>query len=120
LAVFPGVSLNGKLTLGENIADRGGLSIAWEAWQRTLSGKAPAPLEGWTGEQRFFLSFAKIWESNWRESFQLDRLKWDVHSPDTWRINGTLPHIEEWYRAFGVTPANKLYIPPEKRIPSIW
>jgi putative endopeptidase len=115
-----GQSVNGRLTLAENIADRGGLAIAYSAWRNTLSGGEDADIDGYTGKQRFFLSSARNYAQNLRPEYQQQLLLSDEHAPNVWRVNGTLPHIAEWYEAFGITEDAALYIAPEDRIGSIW
>lgn len=118
----PGVTLSGKLTLGENIGDLGGLSIAHDAYRRYVreqqGGVAPV-LDGFTGDQRFFLSWAQIWRSlSTPEDIQRRALT-DNHSPGAFRTNGIVRNVDAWYAAFGVTPDDKLYLPPEQRV-RIW
>jgi putative endopeptidase len=115
-----GQPVNGQLTLGENIADRGGLVIAYDAWRATLAGGEGAAIDGFTGKQRFFLSYGRIWAQNIRPEWLREALLSDPHAPDVLRVNGLLPHIGEWYEAFGVTEGAALYIAPEDRIGSIW
>jgi putative endopeptidase len=120
IAVLDTTHANGQLTLGENIADQGGLQVSWQAYQNTLKGKsAPAPIDGLTDAQRFFLAYATVWAGNIRDAEILRRTKMDPHSLGKWRVNGALPHIDVWYDAFGVTPENALYVPKEKRV-AIW
>jgi len=106
--------------LGENIADQGGLQVSWQAYQNTLKGKpAPAPIDGFTNEQRFFLAYATVWAGNIRNAEILRLTKMDPHSLGKWRVNGALPHIDAWYKAFDVKPENTMYVPKEKRV-AIW
>jgi putative endopeptidase len=119
LVVLGDTHANGRLTLGENIADLGGLQVAWQAYQNSLKvNKAPL-INDFTGAQRFFLAFASCFASNIRDETMLYLTQVNPHSLDTWRINGTLPQIDVWYDAFTVTPDQTLYIPKEKRA-SIW
>ncbi|GHT30340.1 peptidase M13 [Bacteroidia bacterium] len=114
------IHANGKLTLGENIADQGGLQVSWQAYQNTLKGKeAPQPIDGFTDAQRFFLGYATVWAANIRDAEILRRTKMDVHSLGKWRVNGALPQIDAWYDAFNVRPENTMYVPKEKRV-AIW
>ena len=125
IEVLPGVMLNGEFSLGENLADHGGVSISFDAF--TKYGR-PAPrcdrwlaarstkCEGWSGEQRFFIANAGIWASNARPEEIIRRIKSAPHSPPEWRINGILPHIDAWYTAFDVTSDNKMYVAPENRV----
>jgi putative endopeptidase len=113
-----GQPVNGRMTLGENIADMGGLAIAYTAWRTTLAGGEG--IDGFSGKQRFFLSYTRSWALNIRPEYQQQLLLSDPHAPQMLRVNGTLPHIGEWYEAFGVTEGAALYIAPEDRIGSIW
>ena len=125
IEVAPGTFANGKFTLGENIADHGGLQVAYQAFQnaqeaKRLSGEeALGEKDGFTPEQRFFLAYSNVWAGNIREAEILNRTKNDPHSLGRWRVNGALPHINAWYDAFGVTPESPMYIAPENRA-SIW
>ena len=120
IVVIDTVRANGKLTLGENIADQGGLQVSWQAYQSTLKGKAtPAPIDGLTNAQRFFLAYATVWAGNIRDAEILRRTKIDPHALGKWRVNGALPQIDAWYEAFNVKPENKMYVPKEKRV-AIW
>jgi len=110
------IHANGELTLGENIADLGGLSISYQALQNTLKGKeAPAPIDGFTADQRFYLAYALIWAQNIREAEMLRRVKEDVHSLGEHRVMGPLVNIETFYQAFGIKEGDKMFIPVEKR-----
>jgi len=120
IVVIDSIHANGALTLGENIADHGGLQVSWQAYQNTLQGKpAPAPIDGLTDGQRFFLAYATVWAGNIRDAEILQRTKIDPHSLGKWRVNGALPQIDAWYDAFNVQPDNAMYVPKEKRV-SIW
>ena len=114
-----GQCVNGQLTMGENIGDLGGLSMAYTAYQLSLKGKQAPVIDGLTGDQRFFLAWAQVWKSKAREETILNRLKTDSHSPPQYRINGPLRNLNEWYQAFDVKPEDKLYLPPEQRV-RIW
>ncbi|MBL8261940.1 MAG: M13 family metallopeptidase [Xanthomonadaceae bacterium] len=114
-----GVCVNGQLTMGENIGDLGGLSMAYTAYRLSLGGKEAPVIDGLTGDQRFFMAWAQVWRSKSREQALVNQLKTDPHSPPQYRINGTLRNLEEWYRAFDVKPGDKLYLPPEQRV-RIW
>ena len=111
-----GKKINGKLTLGENIGDNGGLNIALRAMH---NAKVDGVIDGQTADQRFFLSWARIWAGNARPEYVEMLLTIDVHSPAEARINGALPHIDEWYTAFNIKKSDKLYIPKNKRA-RIW
>ncbi len=111
--------VNGRLTLGENIGDLGGLSLAYRAYRLSLDGKEPPVIDGYTGDQRFFMSWAQVWRGKSREELARQYLVTDPHSPPKYRINGIVRNFDEWYRAFGVEEGDDLYIPPEERI-RIW
>lgn len=116
-----GEHVNGQLTLGENIGDLGGLSIAYQAYHAYVAdhgGEIPV-LDGYTGDQRFFMSWAQVWRSMQTEDSLVSRLRADPHSPAQYRVNGVVRNIDAWYEAFGVTEDNDLYLPPEERV-SIW
>ncbi|OYY90439.1 MAG: endothelin-converting protein [Sphingomonas sp. 28-66-16] len=117
---LPGTKVNGKLTLGENIGDLGGIEAAYGAYQRyqAVHGKAPV-IDGLTGDQRFFLAYAQAWQTKLREGAARARLLTDPHSPPYYRVNGIVRNVDAWYSAFNVTPDSKLYLPPEKRV-HIW
>lgn len=120
IVVLDTVHANGRYTLGENIADQGGLHVSWQAYQNSLKGKpAPAPVAGFTNVRRFFIGYATVWAGNIRDEEILRLTKMDSHSLGKWRVNGALPHVDAWYDAFNVTEASKLYVPKEKRV-SIW
>ena len=120
IVVLDTVRANGQLTLGENIADQGGLHVSWQAYQNTLKGKEkPALIDGLTDGQRFFLAYATVWAGNIRDAEILLRTKTDPHSLSKWRVNGALPQVDAWYDAFDVKPENTMYIPKEQRA-SIW
>jgi len=116
---FPGLHVNGDLTMGENIGDLGGVSLALDAYHASLHGNAAPVLDGFTGDQRFFLSFAQIWRSKQREDAARQRVVSDPHSPDRYRVNGTIRNVEGWYSAFDIKPGDPLYIAPENRV-HIW
>jgi len=118
----PGAKINGRQNLGENIGDLGGLAIAHAAYRKYVDekqgGKAPV-IDGFTGDQRFFLSWAQVWRSLVTESEERRRLLSDPHSPGEFRVNGIVRNVDAWYDAFGVKPGDKLYLPPEARV-RIW
>jgi putative endopeptidase len=119
IEVLPGLNADGKFTLGENIADFGGLQVAYEALQKASVGKAEEKIDGFTPAQRFFIAYATLWASNIRDK-EVERLtKIDVHSLGRWRVNGTLPHVNTFVQAFGIQPGDTMYIAPEKRA-NIW
>ncbi|MFB6320271.1 M13 family metallopeptidase [Saccharicrinis sp. FJH54] len=114
------IHANGELTMGENIADLGGLNIAFQAFENTLKGKAePEAIDGFTAEQRFFLSYARIWAQNIREAEKLRRVKTDVHSLGEHRVNGPLPNLQAFVNAFNIQEADSMYIPLNMRA-KIW
>lgn len=114
-----GQCVNGQLTMGENIGDLGGLSMALTAYRLSLQGKPAPVLDGFSGEQRFFLSWAQIWNAKYREQALLNQLRTDPHSPPQYRINGPLRNMEAWYQAFSVSEQHKLYLKPADRV-VIW
>jgi len=116
---FPGVHVNGKLTLGENIADLGGLLIALDAYHASLRGQPAPAVDGLTGDQRFFLCCAQIWAEKIRADAEKQQLAADPHSPSDYRVNGVGHNVDAWYDAFGVSPADKLYLAPDQRV-RIW
>lgn len=116
---FDDASVNGQFTLGENIGDLGGLSIAFRAYQLSLQGKPSPELDGFTGEQRVFLGWSQIWRRKYREENLRKRLLTDPHSPSEYRVIGILPNVPEFYSAFDVKPEHKMYLPEEKRV-KIW
>ena len=111
--------VNGRLTLGENIGDVGGLSLAYRAYKLSLNGKEPPVIDGFTGDQRFFLAWAQVWRSQQREDNARQRLRTDSHSPEEYRVNGVVRQMDPWYEAFNVTADDELYLPPEQRV-KIW
>ena len=123
IEVAPGVHANGAFTLGENIADHGGLQIAYQAFKNNEAAKPEAKrlgeVDGFTPEQRFFLAYANVWAGNIRPEEILNRTKSDPHSLGRWRVNGALPHINAWYEAWNVTEESPMYVAPEKRV-KIW
>jgi len=113
--ILDSLHVNGKLTMGENIADLGGLNISYEAYQMALNGKTPKPIDGLTSDQRFFLGYAQVWRQNIRDKELAKRLKTDVHSPGEARVNIPPFNLDAFINAFGIKPDDKLYIPKEKR-----
>ncbi|GFZ96664.1 zinc metalloprotease [Blastomonas marina] len=111
--------VDGRFTLGENIGDLGGLSVAYRAYKLSLDGKEAPVIDGLTGDQRFFLAWAQVWRSQQRENNGRQRLRSDPHSPEEFRVNGVVRNMDEWYSAFNVTPEDDLYLPPEERV-RIW
>ena len=117
--VLPGAKVNGKMTLGENIGDNGGLNIAYTALQNSLKHTPLGVKDGFTPEQRFFLAWARVWASNATDEYVKYLLTVDVHSPNMARVNAALPHIDAWYTAFNVKKGDKLFIPKKQRA-HIW
>jgi putative endopeptidase len=116
---LPGLKLNGRLTLGENIGDNGGLAVALLAYRLALGGRAAPLLANLSGEQRFFLAYAQLWRTHEREESLRNQVLTDSHSPAQFRVNGAVRNVSAWYDAFGVKPGDKLYLPPEERV-TIW
>lgn len=120
IVVLDSVHANGNFTLGENIADQGGLQVSWQAYQNSLQGKeTPAPINGLTNAQRFFIGYATVWAGNIRNEEILRLTKIDPHSLGKWRVNAALPQVDAWYAAFDVKESNKLFVPKDKRV-AIW
>ncbi len=117
--VLDGLHLKGALTLGENTADNGGISIAYDAFKLTEQGKSNAKIGGYTGDQRFFLSIARIWRVKTRDAYLRNYVKTNSHSPPMWRVNGPLMNFTPFYEAFDVQPGDDNYKPVEERI-KIW
>jgi len=116
---LPGLKVNGANTVGENIGDLGGLNMAHEAYRISLKGQPAPVIDGLTGDQRFFLAYAQVWRQKYRAGALRELVMSDVHSPSQFRVNGPLPNIDAWYKAFNVQPGDKLYIKPEDRV-RIW
>jgi putative endopeptidase len=116
---LPGYHINGKLTLGENIADNSGLAVAYQAYRLTLHGHEAPVIDGYTGDQRFFLAFAQVWAGKVRDKQQIVYLKTDPHSPYAARGSLPLRNQDAFYRAFGLKPGDKMYLPPDQRV-HIW
>ena len=119
IEVLPGLKSNGRLTLGENLADHGGLQVAWYAYKNATAQKPLKVTDGFTADQRFFIAYAGVWGQNITEQEIRQRVKNDPHSLGEWRVNGALPHIDMWYEAFGVKPGDKMYLPKEQRL-DLW
>jgi predicted metalloendopeptidase len=116
---LPGRRLNGKLTLGENIADLSGMAIAYKAYMLSLGTDGGKTLDGYTPGQRFFLGWSQIWRRKYRDDEMVRRLLIDPHSPSAFRANGPVANLDAFYEAFGVKPGDRLYKPPAERI-QIW
>lgn len=119
IEVLPGLQANGELTLGENLADHGGLNVAYLAFQNATKDAPLGVVDGFTPEQRFFLAYATLWAGNIRDEQIRVYTKSDPHSLGKWRVNGALPHIQAWYDAFHITPSDSLYVAPENRV-NVW
>jgi putative endopeptidase len=111
--------VNGRLALGENIGDLGGLQVAYVAYKLSLGGKPAAVIDGYTGEQRFFMAWAQVWKAQQREASLRQQLTVGPHSPAQFRTNGVVRNLDAWYEAFNVQPGDKLYLPPDQRV-RIW
>ncbi|HEX7029638.1 MAG TPA: M13 family metallopeptidase [Gammaproteobacteria bacterium] len=114
-----GMHVNGKLTLGENIGDLSGLTIAYQAYHRSLNGEEAPVIAGLTGDQRFFMGWAQVWRRKYREEELINRLKTDPHSPSRYRTNGVVRNMPAFYKAFDVTEGDAMYLAPEKRV-KLW
>lgn len=115
-----GMNVNGRLALGENIGDLGGLEMAYAAYQLYVKENGEPPvIDGFTGTQRFFLAWAQVWRGKMREDAMRQQLTTGPHSPPQYRINGVVRNMDAWYDAFGISEEHELYLPPEERV-SIW
>ena len=117
--VLPDLKANGRLTLGENLADHGGLMVAYAAFKNATKNQPLPVIDGLTADQRFFLAYAGVWAGNITEAEIRNRTKSDPHALGRWRVNGALPHIDAWYEAFGIKEGDKMFIPKEKRL-QLW
>ena len=115
----PGTKVNGQLTLGENIGDLAGETIAAAAYRISLQGKPAPVLNGFSGSQRFYLGFAQAWRSVIRPDALRNQLLSDPHSPPEYRVNGSLRNIADWYEAFAIEPGKRNYLPADKRV-KLW
>ena len=117
---IPGVHIKGKLTLGENLADLGGLETAYAAYRRYVARHGEPPvIDGYTGDQRFFIAYAQAWQGKQREGAERQQLLSNPHSPDKYRVDGIVRNFDPWYKAFNVQPGDKLYLPPDQRV-HVW
>lgn len=116
---LPGLFVNGEYTLGENIGDLGGISIALKAYHMSLDGEEAPVLDGFTGDQRVFIGFGQVWAVKYRNEALRSRIQTDTHSPAHFRANGSVRNVPEFYEAFEVSKDDALYLPPEKRV-KIW
>jgi predicted metalloendopeptidase len=119
MEVLPGLHVNGELTLGENIGDLTGVTIAHRAYQMSLKGQPAPVMAGLTGDQRFFAGWVQAWRAKTRDDALRQQVLSDPHAPDAVRGNGPLPHVPAFYEAFGVTPGDRLYLAPEARV-KLW
>ena len=119
IKVLPDLNANGRFTLGENLADHGGLMVSYNAFKNATAKKPLKNKDGFTPEQRFFLAYAGVWGQNITEKEIRNRVKNDPHALGEWRVNGALPHINAWYEAFGVKKGDKMYIPESERL-ELW
>ena len=119
IEVLPGLYANGQLTLGENMADHGGLQVSFQAFKNATKDAPLKEEDGFTPEQRFFLAYAGVWAGNIRDEEIRNRTKSDPHALGRWRVNGALPHIDAWYEAFGITEADPMFVPKSERV-TIW
>ncbi|MGZ6028040.1 MAG: M13-type metalloendopeptidase, partial [Myxococcaceae bacterium] len=117
-APFPDLHVNGKQTLSENIADLAGLSASHDAWLASLDGKPAPAVEGFSGEQQFFLGYAQSWRQKYREPLLRRLVVSDGHAPDEYRAQ-TVRNLDAWYLAFDVQPKQSLYLPPKDRV-RVW
>jgi predicted metalloendopeptidase len=115
----PGKFLSGEFTLGENIGDLSGLAVAYRAYKISLNGKDDAVIDGFTGDQRFFMGWAQVWRTLYTQQTLEVRRTSDPHSPGEARCNYVLRNFDPWYAAFDVKPENKMYLPQEERV-KIW
>ena len=116
---LPGFNVNGQLTLGENIGDLSGLAVAYKAWQLSLQGKPSPAIDGFSGEQRFFVGWGQIWARKYRDDELIKRLKTDPHSPAQYRCNGILRNMPAFAKAYDLKPGDQMYLPPEQQV-RIW
>ena len=119
IKVLPDLNANGEFTLGENLADHGGLQLAFTAYKNATAEKPLKQKDGFTADQRFFIAYAGVWGQNITEKEIRNRVKRDPHSLGEWRVNGALPHVDAWYEAFGVKEGDKLFIPKANRL-DLW
>lgn len=119
IKVLPDLNANGRFTLGENLADHGGLQVAYTAFKNATAQKPLKDKDGFTADQRFFIAYAGVWGQNITEKEIRNRVKRDPHSLGEWRVNGALPHVDAWYSAFGVKEGDKMFIPKADRL-DLW
>lgn len=119
IKVLPDLNANGRFTLGENLADHGGLQVSFNAFKHATAEKPLKVKDGFTADQRFFIAYAGVWGQNITEQEIRNRVKRDPHSLGEWRVNGALPHVDAWYEAFGVKEGDKLFVPKADRL-ELW
>ncbi|MEO7100658.1 MAG: M13-type metalloendopeptidase [Luteolibacter sp.] len=119
IAILPGEHVNGKLTMGENIGDMGGMNLALAAYRASLGGQPAPVIDGLTGDQRVFFGWAQVWRTKIRDEALIKQIHSDPHAPAEARVNGVVRNIDAWYEAFDVKPGDKLYVKPEDRV-KIW
>ena len=119
IKLLPDLNANGALTIGENLADHGGLEVSFNAYKNATKNNPLPTIDGLTADQRFFIAYAGVWAANITEAEIRNRTKSDPHSLGKWRVDATLPHVSAWYDAFNVQPTDKLYLPKEQRI-ELW
>lgn len=119
IKILPDLNANGRLTLGENLADHGGIEVAYNAYKNATKNAPLKTIDGLTPDQRFFLAYAGVWASNITEQAIRNQTKSDPHSLGRWRVNGALPHINAWYKAFNVKSSDKMFIPESERL-KLW
>ncbi|MBO7068530.1 MAG: M13 family metallopeptidase [Bacteroidaceae bacterium] len=119
IEVLPGLYANGSLTLGENMADHGGLMVSFQAFKNATANAPLKDIDGFTPEQRFFLAYANVWAQNIRDAEIQKRVKGDPHQLGKWRVNGQMPHMDAWYEAFGITEKDPMFVPKAERV-TIW
>ncbi len=119
IKVLPDLNANGEMTLGENLADHGGLQVSFNAYKNATANAPLKTIDGFTGDQRFFLAYAGVWGQNITEAEIRNRTRSDVHSLGEWRVNGVLQHVNSWYEAFGVKEGDKMFIPESERL-NLW
>jgi len=119
IEVLPGKYLNGEFTLGENIGDLSGLAVAWRAYHMSLNGQPAPVIDGFTGDQRFFIGWAQVWRRLYRDENLEVRLTSDPHSPSEARTNAILRNFDAWYTAFDIQQGAAMYLPPAERV-KIW
>ena len=116
---LPGARVNGRLVLGEAVADLAGLTIALEAYRASLNGRPAPVIDGYSGDQRVFLGWAQAWRAKYRDEFARQLIATDEHAPPMTRVNGIVRNMDGWYDAFGIRPGDALYLAPAERV-RIW